>query len=255
MVARSQNGYLANRRSLIKTYTVPGTSVTLPIRKGPIHTVLLYVAARYDDEVERLHPGWCWGYAERTIRGSSTTLSNHASGTAIDLNAPAHPLGTDPRSNYSDKQIRAIHRIIGDCDGVVRWGGDYTGRKDGMHFEINAGPARVRRLARKLNKGDDMPSAKDIWHWDGIPTTKPDGKKTHWTPAHMLSNIEAGGDSANQKLNQVLARLKAQDATIDKLVDALNVHPVDIAALKQAIHDGIEQAVDSVDIELTTGKE
>jgi peptidoglycan hydrolase-like protein with peptidoglycan-binding domain len=28
--------------------------------------------------------------------------------------------------------------------GVVRWGGDYTGRKDGMHFELNDGTTEAQ---------------------------------------------------------------------------------------------------------------
>ena len=153
-MSTSQNGWSANDRSVIATYTVPGTAQKISMRRGDVATVLLYVASRYDREVEPLHVGWCWGYAERNIRGSSTTLSNHASGTAIDLNAPAHPLGTEPTSNYSSSEISAVHRILDACviDGVrvVRWGGDYSGRKDGMHFEINADAAHVARLASAL---------------------------------------------------------------------------------------------------------
>jgi hypothetical protein len=35
----------------------------------------------------------------------------------------------------------------------VRWGGNYSGTKDEMHFEINVGPGsdRVARLAHKIN--------------------------------------------------------------------------------------------------------
>lgn len=153
----SQNGYSANDRSKIATYTVPGTQQRIPIRKGTVATVLLYVASRFNREVERLHLGWSWGYAERTIRGSSTTLSNHASGTAIDLNAPAHPLGTDPAANYSATEVRAIQRILRDCRGVVRWGGNYSGRKDGMHFEIVGSQAEVDSLAARIKSPAPAP--------------------------------------------------------------------------------------------------
>jgi peptidoglycan hydrolase-like protein with peptidoglycan-binding domain len=46
--------------------------------------------------------GWCWGHAYREISGS-TTLSNHASGIAIDINAPRHPLGAS--GTFSSTQV------------------------------------------------------------------------------------------------------------------------------------------------------
>lgn len=148
----SQNGYIANDRSQIVTMNVEDANIKIPVRRGPVAQLLMYVAWRFHHEVEALVPGTCWGYAERTIRGSSTVLSNHASGTAIDLNAPQHPLGTDPTSNYTFDQISAIHQIVRDTRDVVRWGGDYTGRKDGMHFEIDANENAVAALIQDLDK-------------------------------------------------------------------------------------------------------
>ena len=147
-MATSQNGYRANDRSLIASYKVPGGKISM--RKGDVATVLSYVANRFHSEVEPLKWPGNWGYAERKIRGGSS-LSNHASGTAIDLNAPAHYLGA--RGTFSAKQVRAIRRILKDCGGVVRWGGDYRGRKDEMHFEINAGTAAVARVAKAIRAG------------------------------------------------------------------------------------------------------
>lgn len=147
-MAVSQNGWKANDRSLIASYAVGGGKIA--IRKGDVATVLVYVAKRFHSEVEKLvYPG-NWGYAERPIRGSST-ISNHASGTAIDLNAPRHPLGK--QGTFSKSQVRKIRKILNDCGGVVRWGGDYRNRKDEMHFEINAGSARVREVARAIRPG------------------------------------------------------------------------------------------------------
>lgn len=147
-MAVSQNGWKANDRSLIASYNVPGGRIA--IRKGDVATILVYVAKRFHSEVENLIWPGNWGYAERPIRGSRTT-SNHASGTAIDLNAPRHPLGK--RGTFSKSQVRKIKKILSDCGGVVRWGGNYSGRKDEMHFEINAGSARVREVARAIRAG------------------------------------------------------------------------------------------------------
>lgn len=147
-MAVSQNGWKANDRSLIASYKVPGGKISM--RKGDVATILVYVAKRFHSEVENLVWPGNWGYAERPIRGG-TSLSNHASGTAIDLNAPRHYLGA--RGTFTKRQVRAIRKILNDCGGVIRWGGDYRGRKDEMHFEINAGSARVREVARAIRAG------------------------------------------------------------------------------------------------------
>jgi hypothetical protein len=139
-VATSQNGYPANDRTLIVAYDVPGGRLAL--RRGPAGGLLAAAVRRWHAEVEPLQWPGTWGYAERTIRGDSTTLSNHASGTAADCSAPRHPLGTDPRSNFRDGQIAAIRRIVADAGGCLRWGGDYVGRKDGMHLEVVAPEAQ-----------------------------------------------------------------------------------------------------------------
>lgn len=171
MVA-SQNGWVANDSSKVSRQQVPGTNVYLTVRSDAPGQLLLGVAALFDKMVEDIDVSQAygtpddWGFAVRPIRGG-VELSNHASGTAIDLNATRHPLGTDPTRNYSPLQIAAIHQIIGWTGGVVRWGGDYIGRKDGMHFEINDGMDMVQceralatinaKVAEVLNRPTPQP--------------------------------------------------------------------------------------------------
>jgi peptidoglycan hydrolase-like protein with peptidoglycan-binding domain len=148
----SQNGWSAGTPSKIgglDTSYVPGTKVRLPqgVRRGDVATVLHYVAAQFHQHVEPLHAGWCWGYNYRPIEGS-TALSNHSSGTAIDLNAPRHPMGR--RNTFTSAQVTQIRRILAFCDGVIRWGGDYRTRPDDMHFEIVKNAAAVAKLAAKI---------------------------------------------------------------------------------------------------------
>ena len=188
----SQNGYTANDRSLIKTYPVPGApDVLLPLREGDLAYSLLWAAGRWNAEVEPLHAGWCWGYAERPIRGSTTVLSNHASGTAMDLNAPLHGLGTQPSASMSAAQIAAVHRIIADAhvEGrpVLRWGGDYTGRKDPMHVEVIGSPADVHALVQRLKSGVASPTVppnrKRVQDWQAILEFAPQRRDGVWGPA------------------------------------------------------------------------
>jgi hypothetical protein len=93
-------------------------------------------------------------------------MSNHASGTAMDLNATKHPLGV--RHTFTLDQEREIRaRLAGRYDGCIRWGGDYENRADEMHFEIDVGPARILALADAL---DDSPGGRRVRFSNGRPS-------------------------------------------------------------------------------------
>ena len=162
--ATSQNGWPAGSTSQIPVagLTVGGVTFPAGVRSGQVHTILGYVAGRFDREVEALVRGWCWGHSYRPISGS-TTLSNHSSGTAIDCNAPRHPLGRS--GTFSAAQRTRIHAIVASCNGVVRWGGDYSGRTDEMHFEINVRPGdpRIAQLVKKIGGGSTPTPAPVAW--------------------------------------------------------------------------------------------
>jgi hypothetical protein len=70
-------------------------------------------------------------YAFRPIRGINARLSLHAFGAAIDLNADTNPLGGDGDMN---PDVVAVFKHFG-----FRWGGDFAGRKDPMHFQYATG--------------------------------------------------------------------------------------------------------------------
>lgn len=153
-MATSQNGFPAPTSELVDFPWITGK-----VRAGDVAVVLDYVAKRFDGEVEDIRKDWSWGYAYRAIRGA-TTLSNHSSGTAIDLNAPAHPLGV-PNTFSAEEQGR-IRAILRDLNGAVRWGGDYSSRKDDMHFEINVSPIALRSVADRVRAGQ-LPGLKPEW--------------------------------------------------------------------------------------------
>jgi hypothetical protein len=153
---KSQNGWTVIKSASstkLATYKVPGTKHGLVLRKGDAGVLLVDFANWYNKHVEKLslyQAGDDYGWSYRKIRGSSTTYSNHASGTAIDLNATRHPLGTTAAHSFSTKQIAAIHTRLKRYSGVIRWGGDYSGRKDPMHFEINKGVTATHKVYKKL---------------------------------------------------------------------------------------------------------
>ena len=125
--------------------------ITERVAPGDVETVFDYLGERFNSEVEKITVGHSWGWANRDIRGSSST-SNHASATAIDLNAPNHGLGAvGTFSNAQEKKIRAI---LNDLGGSIRWGGDYNGRKDEMHFEVNTSKSNLAEVAKAIRNGD-----------------------------------------------------------------------------------------------------
>lgn len=158
MSARSQNGWPANDINRTGIWPIPGTDRKVRLEKGDAGYVLTDFAAWFDKHVESVDGGILddWGYAERPIRGSSTTLSNHASGTALDLNAPRHPLGA--RGTFTPAQAAAIRTKLRDYDGVIRWGGDYRTRADEMHFEIDAPAGHVKAVADRIRRPQPAPT-------------------------------------------------------------------------------------------------
>lgn len=147
----SQNGWpgLVSTSRLLYTWTVPGDGTRLRLRNGSAGFLLVHLATRFDRRVEDLTEPLLddWAYAYRPVRGYAT-LSNHASGTAIDLNATDHPLGASGTFTYEEQRI--IGRILRRYDGCIRWGGDYQGRRDEMHFELNAPLSKCEAVARSL---------------------------------------------------------------------------------------------------------
>ena len=147
----SQNGWPVNPP--LVTRDVPGTNIRLRVAQGPAGDVLIHVASEVNRRVENVSLDSTagerddWGYAERNVRGGGE-ISNHASGTAIDLNATRHVLGA--RDTFTPEQTQEIRNIMREVDGVVRWGGDYQGRRDEMHFEIVGSQAEVAAVAARL---------------------------------------------------------------------------------------------------------
>lgn len=147
----SQNGWKVLEPGHTRKWVVPDTDRHLILAPGAAGFLLCHLALWFHEAVEPLDGGsWDdWGYARRTIRGNSLAWSNHASGTAIDLNAQSHPLGARRTFNgLQESRIRARLDVF--YESSIRWGGDYKTRADEMHFELVAGPATVLALSHRL---------------------------------------------------------------------------------------------------------
>jgi hypothetical protein len=179
MTKYSQNGYSACDSSVIAKYTIPGTSVTVNIRKGDVSVVLLDYAAWHAANIESLAQSDTGGYNCRTIEGSSVT-SNHASGTAIDLRWNRHPRGKR-NAGFSQAQIDKIHAKLKEYGGVIRWGNDYvSGTPDAMHFEINKAASAVKVQADRIRaKANPKPPTKPVTPSkpSALPTYRPGSRQ------------------------------------------------------------------------------
>jgi hypothetical protein len=77
--------------------------------------------------------GFGGSFAPRYVRGSRTRLSNHAYGTAMDLNVPYNRLGTTPALKGKRGSLRELVALANEHG--LYWGGHFR-RPDGMHFEL-----------------------------------------------------------------------------------------------------------------------
>jgi len=142
----SQNGWpLSPPRS---SRQVPGTNVYLTVADGPAGDLLMYVAEQFHKRVERLdETADDWGYSYRANTNNPSVWSNHASATAIDLNATRHPNGKG--GTFTKAQYAEIDRILAEVDNRVAHLRGY----DEMHFEIRGTKAQVEAAARKIKGG------------------------------------------------------------------------------------------------------
>lgn len=76
---------------------------------------------------------WAGSFVPRMIRGSKTSLSNHAFGTAFDINAAWNGLGRTPTPVGKEGSVLELVEIA--HKHGFYWGGNFS-RKDGMHFEL-----------------------------------------------------------------------------------------------------------------------
>ena len=87
---------------------------------------------RFATEVEPIDPAQSWGYARRQV-GDTTTWSEHAAGTAIDLNATDHP---QHQTTYPEAKRVALLMLLADFPRI-EWGGTWPAASlDEMHFEL-----------------------------------------------------------------------------------------------------------------------
>jgi hypothetical protein len=133
----------------------------------------------------QLKAGECWGYANREIRNSSPKRpSNHSWGLAVDLNSLTNPMQSPLRTDMPSWMTN-LWKSFG-----FRWGGDYQGRKDAMHFEFMGTPADAARLAAQLDHREEEAMAIVVTRpQGGYMVVQPDGGVFAAPPAPYCGSI------------------------------------------------------------------
>lgn len=152
MTEYSQNGYtVLSGYEACKVYYA--NDVKFYLRPGDCGWVLNHFSKKFEDEVENLNPTDCHGFSRRSISGTSE-WSNHASGTAVDLNATQHQSGRS--GTFSGVELDNLRDLLANYDDVIRWGGDFRTTTDEMHFEINKSYDAVQLVAQRLRKNNTV---------------------------------------------------------------------------------------------------
>jgi hypothetical protein len=153
MMEKSQNGWVASKDQAeigIKVFPIKGTDIKIRCNEFA-GVILAAFAAEFHAQIEPIDDGALddWAYCYRPVRGQLIGLSNHSSGTAIDLNSAKHPLGKEHTfTGPQEVKLRELVKKYG-----LRWGGTYKSRKDEMHFEIIETPEQIKKRIKKLGLG------------------------------------------------------------------------------------------------------
>lgn len=168
------------------------------VKSGDVFTVLGYVATQFNARVEPIVSGWDWGHSFKANVNNPSQLSCHASGTALDINAPDHPNGSS--GTFTDAQVGAIYAILAEVSGAVDWLEGY----DEMHFEIAVDSGSLSRIAAGLPSGGTpapippTPTAPEDW-FDDMATEADltrivDERLGYWLP-RLLNVLKDGNEN------------------------------------------------------------
>lgn len=144
----SLNGWQVPPKKL-KLFKIQGTTRKLNLDKDA-GRVLTALANDYNTMVRRLDVGSVdeGGYNDRDAAAVPGKKSNHASGTAVDLNwSEEGAQGSNwGKKFFSDvKNLVKVNALKKTYGSVLQWGGDWRA-KDYMHWEIKAGVTRDQVL-------------------------------------------------------------------------------------------------------------
>lgn len=142
-------------------------------------------------------------YNCRQITGG-TGYSLHAYGIAIDINWLTNPYGPTLKTDMPPAMVAAIKAIRTTTGRQVwRWGGDYSGNKDAMHFEVVASPAD---LAMGIDP-KTLPGAPTLQEDDMTPDQ---AQKLNAIDLRVL-DLEYKADALTKKIDALSAAIAAKN--------------------------------------------
>lgn len=153
-MALTESGFpvLEPNSPLLRVVNIPdghGAPTRVTLHWGSPAFLLAHLAVGFDRTVEDIDGPVVddWGYAYRPVRGYSTAWSDHAGGTALDLNASQHPLG---EHTFTAKEHAQVEALLLRYDGALYGGLNFHHRVDEMHFGCKGEYVHLEHVARRL---------------------------------------------------------------------------------------------------------
>lgn len=134
---------------------IEGSNQSVSLANGDAATILLYVARRFNYEIDTLRDGEITGHtADRAIE--QPYESNYLSGTAIAIRPALYPAGAG--GLLYPNELAVIRDILKKLGGAVVWGGDEEIPKE-SHFQIAYTPGHpaIKLAAQNIHEWDTTP--------------------------------------------------------------------------------------------------
>jgi hypothetical protein len=211
-------GWPTDNGSKMKVVRAGGIALSVRAELAPlIERLVLETTARG----YALRHGQCWGFANRAIRGTKKP-SNHSWGLAVDLNAPANPMGPTLVTDMPQWMVDLW------TSKQFRWGGSYKGRKDAMHYEFMGTPADAARIIAEFGDAPiDLTGTQKEKPQEQAPAARPKLRRKDRGPAVELlqqrlnangAAIEIDGVFGEATENAVKAFQTAKQLEVDGIV-------------------------------------
>jgi hypothetical protein len=227
-VATSQNGWpVLFDSNGTAVYTIGSADRQIRLVAGPGGEMLADFFRWFDASIRDIDPGILdeWGWAVRPIRGQVSGYSNHASATAGDVDATKWPIGSAPESYLTAAEIAKIRVKLREYRGCIRWGGDYIGRKDPMHFELDEDPATVARVWAETKGVSDVGILDEQLKRSGPMGFVMSVRDALADSLLILRQLNVKSDSLAKASAREAASLAALEASVKALAESKGVDP------------------------------
>ncbi|GJD98115.1 M15 family metallopeptidase [Methylobacterium isbiliense] len=164
-----------------------------------LHLILSYDGCFVPRYKRKQAPSPTLGHNEKKS-ADVEALSNHAFGSAFDINAADNPLGEEP-AECGDRG--SVRELVAAANAVgIYWGGHF-GTEDGMHFEISALTGALATVASAAS-GSTLPSSPPLLAV-AAPAAQPADAAIHWFKTTFGGDIAAATAGTPFSINLIAA--------------------------------------------------